>query len=1067
MTHFINTLLFLILCLISSQVSSADAPPAAPTKTTVTPEAVTKPDGKSDTKSDTKSDAKPDSKTETPLKPETVVKPDVPEREHLLQTEKDAVKQQQAQLIEESKRVAEQITALQPEQTSEKLLQEATFAKQSKQLELDKAYVEQQNLTSLVKEQTTTLQERRQRLVSLQASQTNGETSETASFEERVAQQQADISLLEKNLTIEQALLSNLNLLIEVLEKWVALVSRWENAVNSAYQLQQKQTLEDRKQQERKNYFDQAAELQHQLAQLPDTASDTQKYLLQAQIQVAEYRAQLAADQLKISFMRDILQRLKELSEKNPEGINQGHQREAEQLKQDINHLTTTLSNRMDVLQQQITMYEQQATVTQKSQHSFKQPQQLLTDLIKEIQQQLQYVIEIQALFSPLEPVLLNAYQTNVRNHLMQPRHLPNNLSGWQSLLTDIIVIPEIFWQQAQFIIRGVLRTFEQMNAQRWAIMVVFVFLWLIVVNYMRYYLTPVFQRLSQAAEISSLARGLLIMLHLLRINSIGITVAGILLLMIWLANPPYPSVSIGIVLACFWLAIKFPINLAYLILLGGEKLQYPSTKDVSERLKLYKQLRWMIVLAGTLVILTLLAHFLPITPAVRDLVDTVFMLFLSITVFPVMQIRNLLIRSLRKQLKSYWLLVVRLTTLMIPLAILTVALMGVIGYLNLGWYVAWRLSLFLLVFTGWLISRGFLEDIINLSKNIAVKHSEFGLLWTQDIIPLFDKLFRVGLAILAVFSLFWINGWFNDEIFMSGVHSLLDYTVFMVNRTPISIGNVLLSIFTLWAVFWFSGWSKRVTYRWIYSNINDLGARSSLSIFTQYTVLTIGLLITMKVMGIDLTTLMVLLGGLGVGIGFGLQNIANNFVSGILLLIERPLRTGDIVTVGDNEGHVTQIGIRSLTIKKWNEQDAIIPNSELITSPFVNWTHDNRILRITLYVGISYHDDPHQAKKLIQDILNNTEDVLRDPEPTVTLWEFANSAINFRIDYYFDLIDFSGFTTRDRILFAIWDAFKTANITIPYSQHDVYVHTLPYTETNNVVDNILNSPQPQDNSSR
>lgn len=1038
MIKFLNHCI--ILYLLLSGVALADSAPT-PSKTVATPEIPAKSDQKSDTKPDAKLDTKSDGK------PEVVTKPEITEREHVLQVEQDALKQQQAQYAEESKQLNEQIANLQPEQATEKLLQEAVFAKQSKQLELDKARVEQQNLSTLVKEQTTTLQERQQRLINLQASQTNGETPETVPLQERVEQQKVDIVLLENSLKIEQARLDNLNNLIDVLEKSTALIGRWETAVRHGYQLQQKQTLEDRKQQERQNYFDQAAELQRQLAQLPETASDTQRELLQTQIQVAEYRAQLAADQLKIGFIKEMLQRLKELSEKNPSYINKTHQQETEQLKQDIAHLTTTLTSRVEVLQQQISMYEQQATVNQKSQRYFKQQQQLLVDLVKEVQQQLQYVDEIKELFSPLESVLLDAYHTNVRKHLLQSRQLPNNFSAWQSLLSDIIAVPQVFWQQTQFVLRGVLKTFEQIDLQRWGIIATFILLWLGVVSSVRQYLTRIFERLSHAAEISSSARGLLIILRLLRMNHLGITIAGILLLMIWLANPPYPSVLIGIALACFWLAIKFPVNLAYLILLGGEKLQYPSTKDVTERLKLYQQLRWMIILTGTLIMLTLLAHILPITLMVRELVDTIFMIFLSITVFPVMQIRSLLIKSLHTKLKNYWLLVIRLTTLMIPLAILTVALMGMIGYLNLGWYVAGRLSLFLLVFTGWLILRGLLEDVINLLKNFAVKNSEYGLLWTQDIIPLFDKLLGIALAMTAVFSLFWVNGWFNDEIFMQSVHQFFDYTVFVVNRTSISIGNILLSTFTLWGVFWFSSWSKRVTYRWIYSHISDLGVRSSLSIFTQYIVLITGLLITMKVMGIDLTTVVVLLGGLGVGIGFGLQNIANNFISGILLLIERPLRTGDIVNVGGNEGRVTQIGIRSLTIKTWNEQEVIVPNSEVITSSFINWTHSNQILRITLYIGISYEDNPHQAKRMIQHILDNAVGILRDPAPTVILWEFADSAISFRIDYYFDLIDSSGFVTRDSILFEIWDVFKTANITIPYPQRDIHVHRPPRSE--------------------
>ncbi|OUD13785.1 hypothetical protein TPSD3_05380 [Thioflexithrix psekupsensis] len=976
----------------------------------------------------------------------------VEERQNLLKIERETTQQQQSQLDVQTQELAERIAQLQPEQVSEELLKEAGFTKQAAQLELDKVRVTQQNLTTLIREQRTALQDRRQRLETLQATQTTNET-EAAALKTRLEQQQIAIELLEKSLGIEQLRLANLQVLIDLLEKKVDSAVRWENEVTKAYELQQKEKLQSRIQEERQNYFNQASQLQLELSRLPETAPEAQRQLLKTQIQVAEYRAQWVTDELKFNFMNDTLMRLKNLLEKMPDRINQQHQRETDHLKQDLTALTLALSNRIGVLQQQLTVQKQrQIASDQRSQRWFKQEQEALSELTKDLQQQLQRVTEVHLLLLPLEMPLATAYANNLRNRLMQRRQLPENMTGWQTLLSEISEVPHIFWQQTQFTVRGFLRAFQQIDEKRWSVIILVVFLWLIIVFFIRYYLMGIFHRLNQMADMSSSARSLLILLKLLHINRIGITLTGILLLMIWLADPPYPSVLISVTVALLWLGIKFPVDLAWLILHPRETSQSEQQVDLA-KIKLYRQLRWMVILTSSLIMITTLGHILPIGLMVQDLIDTGFMLFLSITIFPIMHIRHLLIGSLKQTISGYWLLVIRLTTLMIPLALLAVALMGLIGYLNLGWYVAWRLGLFLFIFVAWLVARGLLQDIIKLLKNFALKYSEYGLLWTQDIIPLLDKLLGVGLAIGAIFTLFWINGWFNDEVFMSSVKGFFDYTVFTINEANISIGNVLLSIFTFWAVFWFSSWSKRVTYRWIYSNILDLGVRSSLSIFTQYIVLVIGLLIALKIMGINLTTLMVLLGGLGVGIGFGLQNIVNNFVSGILLLVERPLRTGDIVNVGGNEGEVTQIGMRSLTIKTWNKQDVIVPNSELITNSFVNWTHSDKVLRVTLYIGVSYNDDPHHVKKVMTEALNQVTEILKEPPSTVSLWEFMDSAVSFRVDYYFDLSGPGGLVARDAVLFSIWDALRKEGITIPYPQRDIHVLTTKVPQDNPLTD--------------
>ena len=261
---------------------------------------------------------------------------------------------------------------------------------------------------------------------------------------------------------------------------------------------------------------------------------------------------------------------------------------------------------------------------------------------------------------------------------------------------------------------------------------------------------------------------------------------------------------------------------------------------------------------------------------------------------------------------------------------------------------------------------------------------------------------------------------------------------------TSVNSLNLFGSVMLLVMVFYIGRWSREVTYNWIYGNIQDLGMRNSLSVFTQYTVVVIGLLIALNIIGINLTSLTVFAGALGVGIGFGLQHIANNFISGLILLAERPLRTKDWVTIGDKEGVVSQIGMRSVTLTTWDNQDVIIPNSDLTTTAFINWTRTNNIVRTVLMIGVHYKDDPHKAQKVIEEAVTMQPEVLLDPPPRIWLHDFGASSINFKVYYHMDVKQFGRLDIKSKVLFAIWDGLKDAGISIPYPQQDVYIQKLP-----------------------
>ncbi len=179
------------------------------------------------------------------------------------------------------------------------------------------------------------------------------------------------------------------------------------------------------------------------------------------------------------------------------------------------------------------------------------------------------------------------------------------------------------------------------------------------------------------------------------------------------------------------------------------------------------------------------------------------------------------------------------------------------------------------------------------------------------------------------------------------------------------------------------------------------------------------------------------------------LSGIANNFISGLILLTERPVRTEDWVTIGDQEGRIKHIGMRSLVLTAWDNQDVIIPNADLITNPVTNWTLTDSLVRTVFEVGIRYQDDPHQAKKVIEEAIAMIPSVYLEKPPQVLLTEFANSSVNFRIQFYSDVdTQTSRLQVKSEVMFAIWDALREAEIGIPFPQQDIYIKELPQLQT-------------------
>ncbi len=221
-----------------------------------------------------------------------------------------------------------------------------------------------------------------------------------------------------------------------------------------------------------------------------------------------------------------------------------------------------------------------------------------------------------------------------------------------------------------------------------------------------------------------------------------------------------------------------------------------------------------------------------------------------------------------------------------------------------------------------------------------------------------------------------------------------------------------------------------------------DRGVRFAIITVCRYLLVAVGVVLAFTKLGIGWSKVQWLIAAMTVGLGFGLQEIFANFISGLIMLFEQPIRVDDIVTVGDVTGRVTMIHIRATTIRKWDQRELIVPNKEFITGRLINWTLSDNTLRRDFAVGIVYGSDTRKAEQLLYEIARNHPLVLKDPAPTVLFKEFGASSLDFELRVYFSGIE-NNLPVWHDINFAIDDAFRAAGIEIALPQQDVHIRTI------------------------
>jgi small-conductance mechanosensitive channel len=217
-------------------------------------------------------------------------------------------------------------------------------------------------------------------------------------------------------------------------------------------------------------------------------------------------------------------------------------------------------------------------------------------------------------------------------------------------------------------------------------------------------------------------------------------------------------------------------------------------------------------------------------------------------------------------------------------------------------------------------------------------------------------------------------------------------------------------------------------------------------STLAGYALMVLGTLVILPVMlpGFNLDTLSLMLGAVSLGVGFGLRNIADNFMSGLILLVERPIKIGDRIDVGGLEGQVIEIRARSTTVRTNDNVDIIVPNSEFVSNRVTNLSHNDNVIRFRIPVGVHYKSDVRQVESALLAAARGCADVLDKPEPQVRFMGFGDSSLDFELRVWSESLHNRPNKLRSQVNFRIWEEFKRQGIEIPYPQRDLYVKEFP-----------------------
>lgn len=600
------------------------------------------------------------------------------------------------------------------------------------------------------------------------------------------------------------------------------------------------------------------------------------------------------------------------------------------------------------------------------------------------------------------------------------------NLNSWPIILKKIVAIPSLFYTYIKTLGLKVYDSYSWLDTLPavilWSVLSLMVGL---------FYSLNRFLKMPHHDKERSRLTGYLYdgALALVQRNIPFLCLVSMLWFVFYITNISFSNYQLLMNLALVWVTFRVLILIARLVLL--ERISDSSGKDV----KLYYRLKWLFLFGGWTTALMVFSHLFPLSILLQDIFNRLFMLFIlavSLVAWKSKDIIPYLLRPLLKSKKRYFQNAISLMVILIPITLFTTAIIGLSGFVNLAWTMSRYQAYIVLVIVGYILARGLVFDALELFSELMISSLKNGWLWIEVFLKPVDKILRIILFTLSASLLCQLFGWHSDSVVMVSLGKIVHYNIVNIPGIHITVASVI-EFFVLLAVFiWAARWTREFCYRWLYKDAKDVGIRNSLSVFTQYAVVLLGGFITLHVLGLDFTGMSMILGGLAVGMGFGLRDFASNVVGGIMLLIERPVREGDLITIGEYEGQVSHIGIRSMRVSSWDNTEVLIPNAETFNKPFTNWTHQDGIVRTVIPIKVSRADDPVMIQQLILDVLAIIPEIVAEPPAQVFLKKIDEALIEFEVRYFINVQTYNRVEIRSKVLFAITAQFKAAGIKAP-----------------------------------
>jgi len=286
-----------------------------------------------------------------------------------------------------------------------------------------------------------------------------------------------------------------------------------------------------------------------------------------------------------------------------------------------------------------------------------------------------------------------------------------------------------------------------------------------------------------------------------------------------------------------------------------------------------------------------------------------------------------------------------------------------------------------------------------------------------------------------------WTIAALNITDLLDPTVALLDSLAFTFGELRISLLTVVKGMLTLALLLWAAATLSRFLERRI-SGIPDLtpSVQVLLGKLLKITLITLAVVVALNSVGIDLTALAVFSGAIGVGIGFGLQKVVSNLISGVILLLDKSIKPGDVIELGGTFGWISSLGARYVSVVTRDGKEYLIPNEDLITQQVVNWSFTNQLVRMEITFGVSYSCDPHEVRRIAREAAAKPSRVAKDTPPVCHLSGFGDSSLDFVLRFWIRDPQDGVANIRGEVLLAVWDAFKEHGIEIPYPHRHLLV---------------------------